>query len=224
MPSITLYRRDGACSMAPHILLPYLHIPFTDVPMTDGPSGYQAADGSISHPEYRKINPAGFVPALVVDGQALTENVAILTYLAGLRPDTGMSGRDEWEKAKVGEWLAWLAGTLHGRGFGSLWRPGRYSDDETVWPSIETKAREFILECYARIEARIGGNPYAVGERLTVVDIILHTFWRWSRALGLRQEDMVEKYPGWAKMMAKVEKLESVRSAMAAEGQELCFT
>ncbi|KAK3672441.1 hypothetical protein LTR78_007748 [Recurvomyces mirabilis] len=224
MSSLALYHRDGACSMAPHIRLLHLPIPFTAVPMIDGPDGYQAADGSFSHADYRKISPAGFVPALVVDGQALTDNAAMLTYLAGLRQDEGLGGSDEWERAKIGEWLAWLAGTLHGRGFGGLWRPGRYSDDETMWPSIEAKARGFILECFARIEAGIGGKPYAVGERLTVVDIMLHTFWRWSRALSLSQEDMVARYPGWAKVMAKVEKLDSVRSAMAAEGQELCFT
>lgn len=46
-------------------------------------------DGGEQHrPEYRALNPAGLVPALVHDGHAITQSLAILEYLDEAFPDT----------------------------------------------------------------------------------------------------------------------------------------
>jgi len=59
LPSLTLYRRNGACTLASHILLTHLNIPFTEVIMDIGEGGLHAADGSLSNAEYRKIHHSG---------------------------------------------------------------------------------------------------------------------------------------------------------------------
>src|SRR3546814_7810676 len=41
-------------------------------------------------PEYLAVNPKGKVPVLVVDGEPLTENIAILGFLADSFPDSGL--------------------------------------------------------------------------------------------------------------------------------------
>lgn len=106
--------------MVAHILLSELGIPFHAVPLHVGDSGYEAADGSFSHAEYvQDINSTGYVPALSVDGEVITENPAILRYIANLAPERQLLGSTALQKARVDEWLAWLLSTLHGAGFGA---------------------------------------------------------------------------------------------------------
>src|SRR5690606_41227871 len=42
-------------------------------------------------PEYLALNPAGRVPALLIDGQVLTESAAIAMHLADLHPQAGLA-------------------------------------------------------------------------------------------------------------------------------------
>jgi glutathione S-transferase len=102
LPSLRLYRIDGACSLAAHMALHELQIPFTSTRMVLNPltEMAEAADGSLTGDDYvREIHPNGQVPALEVqlpgssssDGGAeeaapvvITENPAILMYIADL--------------------------------------------------------------------------------------------------------------------------------------------
>src|SRR6266705_3058745 len=74
--SITLYYAPGACSFASHIALEEVGLPYETVRL-------DLAAGDQRKPEYLRINPRGRVPTVIVDGHALTENVGIMTYLAG---------------------------------------------------------------------------------------------------------------------------------------------
>ncbi len=72
---LTLYYLHGACSMAPHIALEEAGAQYT-LQLVSLPKGEQQA------PEYLNLNPRGRVPALRTEDGVLTENVAILTYIA----------------------------------------------------------------------------------------------------------------------------------------------
>jgi glutathione S-transferase len=225
MHDIVLYRNDGACSMIPHITLKELGIPFTSkaVKITPGVGIDGTKDGSLTRADYLKLQPDGYVPALSVDGAALTEAPAILSYIAELAPDRHFMGKTAWERAKAAEWLAWLSGSLHGTGFAGLWRPLRFSNDESVFVAIQDKAREKIDAGLERIESRLEGKQWAVGDSITVVDIYLHTVWRWLQRIGTEHANAVKGYPNLARIMKKVEQLESVIEIMAVENQPLTF-
>ena len=69
LPTLTLYRIDGACSLVVHITLHELAIPFTSTRMVINPTTRkpEAADGSLTSQDYmRTIHPNGQVPALKV--------------------------------------------------------------------------------------------------------------------------------------------------------------
>ena len=51
--------------------------------------------------EYRKVNPMGQVPALVIDDITLTQSVAIMEYLHDTHPDAGLLPTNPKERAKV---------------------------------------------------------------------------------------------------------------------------
>ena len=122
MTTITLYRKNGTCAMASHIILTEIGVEFAAIQLDWGPDGYQAADGSFTHAEYLKINPSGYVPALSVHGTIITETLAILRFLADLAPARQLLGYTALERARTDAWLSWLSGTLHGLGFKAFWR------------------------------------------------------------------------------------------------------
>ena len=86
---IKLYYSPGACSLAPHIVLEELGIAFEPVLVS-------LKDGDQHKADFMRVNPKARVPALVVDGKLLTENVAILTYLGG-----GYASRGLWPSGRL---------------------------------------------------------------------------------------------------------------------------
>ena len=83
-----LYYSPGACSLAPHIALREADRAF-DLERVDLRS-HRTASGE----DYFTINPKGYVPALQLDGpgsEVLTENAALLQYIADLAPDSGLA-------------------------------------------------------------------------------------------------------------------------------------
>ncbi|KAL2109134.1 hypothetical protein VUR80DRAFT_2932 [Thermomyces stellatus] len=223
-PRLTLYRANGACSIIPHSVLLHYGIPFTSVLMQPGaamtPAGirYVAADGSLTHEDYLAINPAGYVPALVVgegaEAKTITETPALLTYISSLVPQAKLLGDGLLQQTKVVEWMNWLSGTLHSRGFSMYVFPGRVIDDENAHPAVKLKAQDLILKGFARIDEWLRGKEFAVGDGLTVVDFYLYPFWMW----GLMNGFDLEPYPTYAQYAKRIESLEGVRKALAAEG------
>lgn len=220
LPSITLYRANGACSFVPHAVLKELAIPFQDVVMKWGANGLEAADGSVTSEEYRKIHHFGYVPALRVNDTIITEMPAILTYISSLAPDRKLIGQNDLERAKAAEWMAFLSGSLHGMGYGRVFRPGRFSDDEAQFPTIKQQGKQFVADCYKRIDGLLQGKSFAVGEQDTVVDFNLVIFWYWGLGNGF---SMREDYPNYGELVRRMETKESVREVAKLEGKKLSF-
>ncbi|TGJ84199.1 hypothetical protein E0Z10_g4553 [Xylaria hypoxylon] len=228
MSQITLYYVNGACSLVPHMLLRQLGISFKAVPMRlrPGDNGLEAVDGSLSNAEYRKINPAGYVPVLVVDGEVITENFAILTMIALLSPDKeaekAFLGRDSLERVRVTEWMAWLSDTPHSQGYGAFLHPKRFVEGNTeMYPAVKAKGMKNIEYSYDTIEKRLQDRAYVVGEHLTVVDLFIYVLWGWGERHA--HIEMKDKYPAYGKLVQRVEALQGVREAVKAEGRELQF-
>ena len=237
-PPLTLYTFSNTCSLVPASLLLHFGIAFKEVPMRPtihrrGAGGdLEAADGSLSHQDYLRINPTGFVPALVVDENntengndshksptVITEAPAVITYIAALLPQHNLLGVTALQRGQVAEWLAWLSVTLHAGGLSAYWRPERFSDDEKAHDAISHHGKETMKKGYARIEERVRGREFVVGDALTVVEFYLYFFRRWGSEGGL---DM-SAYPNYESMMRRVEALDGVRRSVKADGQALIF-
>ncbi len=66
--------------------------------------------------DYRAINPLGYVPALKLDdGTVLTENAAILQYIAEHYPEAQLAppASDRVGRAKLRQWLSFISAELH---------------------------------------------------------------------------------------------------------------
>jgi glutathione S-transferase len=166
-----LYWYPGTCSRIPYVALEEIGAPFEAV----------LEDRMANGPEYLLINPKGSVPALIVEGRVLTENVAIQTYLARRHPDAQLLPlRDVDTEARVLEMLSWFASSVHPL-VRQLRFPSWYSDDPEALESLRAKATPLLQRAFSILEERLGDRKWLFGD-WSLVDV--HLLWLWFRATG----------------------------------------
>lgn len=220
MSSITFYRGNLSCTFGLHVLLRELKVPHETVVMRFRPTGgYESVDGSVPLEAYLKIHPKGYVPSFVVDGQVITENPAIYTYVGLLAPEKNLLGASQLERTRVVEWMTWFSGRVHGYGFGMYFRPVRFTDDKAQGEEIRARGKEIILEAYATIDKHLAGKTFFVGEAETTVDYYAPIFWYWGNKF--LDTEMKELYPNYTQLVGRMESKQSVQDAAKEEGWPL---
>jgi glutathione S-transferase len=101
---LALYYAPNTCALAPYITLTEARADF-DVRPLDFRKRQNFS------PEYLKINPKHKVPALVVDGKILTENVAIHQWVHRTMGPSDLPRREDPARRSVGP----VAGNLAAR-------------------------------------------------------------------------------------------------------------
>ncbi len=201
-----LYYSPGAASMAVHLTLREIGAPFTlkRVDMSKG-EHKQAA--------YLKLNPAGLIPTLMVDGAPQTETPACLQILterhpeAGLAPQPGQADRGQYLR-----WLAFISNTIHPAMMGFFY-PDRLTKGGDA-DAIKAAAHDRLVGIWDMIEAHLAQNgPYLLGQRLTAADLFLVVTARWARSMAERKPtdrphvralcDLVTKRPSWQAVIAE---------------------
>lgn len=163
-----LYLTPGACSLADHIALHEAGLTFD--PVRVDLATKRTEDGG----DYTKINPKGYVPALVLDdGQVLTENIAILSWVADRAPALAPDG--ELGRIRLIELLAFIATELH-KPFVRSFFPTSDADKEA--------AEGMIRRRLAFVAERMPGD-YLFGDEVSAADAYLYVMLRWARMQGL---------------------------------------
>lgn len=203
---LTIYYSPGACSLASHILLEETGVSFETRRVT-------IANGEHRTGEYLAINPRARVPALDVGGTVITENVAILHYVAGLTDGAGTLPADPLQRARVNELLLFFASSVH-VAFAQFWRPERFTSDATLHPAIVEGGRVALADRFREIESLIEGREWLVGERFTPADLYLFVFWRWGIRIGMP----MDAFPSWRGHMLSLLERPAVMRVLAREG------
>ena len=127
--------------------------------------------------DYRKINPKNLVPALRTDdGAVLTENAAILQYLADQRPASGLAPAG-FARYQLQQWLSFIGSELHKSVFTPLLSP--------TWPA-EGKARA-IADAASRLaylNDHLTGRDWLLDD-FSVADAYLCAVLNWNQAVKL---------------------------------------
>jgi glutathione S-transferase len=167
-----LYHMRGACSLADLIVLGWIGAPHETVPVTLE---------SMKTPEYLALNPGGTVPLLVHGDFSLTENVAILGYLADLYPAARLAGDGSARgRAEVMRWLAFLNSDVH-KAFKPLFSPSRFLDERDRDEELARNARQHIRGYLERIDTQLAGRDWLAGSR-SIADPYLFVVLRWASA------------------------------------------
>lgn len=120
-------------------------------------------------PEIFALNPLGKVPALVTEGQALTDSTAILTYLAD-KHGTLTFPAGTLARARQDAHTQFILDEIDSL----LWTVARHSfglPEALRVPAIKDSAREEFHISAERLANRIEG-PFLMGETMTIADII----------------------------------------------------
>ncbi|MEP7311831.1 MAG: glutathione transferase GstA [Pseudomonadota bacterium] len=197
-----LYYLPGACSLATCISLLEAGQKFEAFAVSRGEK--RTADGK----DYLTINPKGYVPALVLDnGEVLTENVAVLSYVATLNPAAKLAPPvGTLGYFRVVEWLAFISTEVH-KNFGMLFKPGQ---DEAV----KKMAKENLQMRLGFVEKALGDKTWLTGDDYTVADAYLGVVLSWSPRVGV---DLIDK-PKVTAYLARSKARPQVIAARKAEG------
>ncbi len=158
--------------------------------------------------DFYKINPKGYIPALLLDnGHLLTEGVAILQYLSDLNPDSNLAPHPTaFERYLLQEWLTFVNSEIH-KVLGGFFAPNLTEESRQI---IIDKA----LKRFAIVEAALAKNPYLLGNHFSAADAYLFTCTRWAFGQNMDLSGM----PNLLAFMEKVGNLEAVKLVMKAEG------
>jgi glutathione S-transferase len=174
--SYTLYGVPGTASMCVHWMLIELGVAFEYVTLDFEKKAQK-------DPAYLKINPAGHVPALVIDGTAYSETAALLMLLAERHPERGFAPAiGHADRALYLQWMIVLANTLM-PAFRLFYYP-----EEGAGPGNEdaTKAQAIVRieKVFTRVDAVLAdGRPFLLGGKMSSADFLLGMLARWSRNL-----------------------------------------
>jgi glutathione S-transferase len=179
---LTLYYAPGACSMASHIALEETGAEYEPHPVL-------LSKGEQKSEAYLKINPRARVPALRVGDRILTENLAILTYVAKSFPEAKLLPADPFEEARCFSTMAFFASTVHTT-FAHVMRPERYSKDEAAQALIKETGRETFLGYLREIDSMLAGKQWLMGDQYTVADPYALVFYWWGTWIGLPVQEL----------------------------------
>ncbi len=190
-----LYLTPGACSLADHIAMHEAGLAFDRIRVDLGTR--RTEDGG----DFTEVNPKGYVPALVLDdGQLLTENVAILSWVADRAPKLAPGG--ELGRIRLIEMLAFISTELH-KPFIRSFFPTSSTDKEAAEDAIRTRL--------GFLAGRLRGE-YLFGSKFSAADAYLYVMLRWARMQGL---DLPEPLPAFVERMNA---RPAVRLALQHEG------
>lgn len=170
---LTLYHSPMACSLACKLALATAELPHEVVTVRTW-KGEQKSDA------YRAINPHGKVPALETPDGILTENTAILPYIADLVPGKKlMPASGTFERAKAQSWLSYFSSSLHASLSGAMFAlPGCDGDE------CRRSALDRAIGVLTDVDASLANRDHVL-DAFSVCDLYLTVFSMWRAAPAL---------------------------------------
>ena len=208
-----LYYCPGTCSFVPHTLLELLKNNFG---IEYEATAVSLKDGQQHTPEYKAVNPRQQVPALLVNGQLLTQVIAITNFLNDSYPQASILPKDAMAKAQALSTLAWINNTVHPT-FTRVFRPERFGTEEGQ-AGVKQKALDTFKGYLGEINEMLADNrPYLCGQQLTPADIYAICLIRWGGVAGVNPAD----YPRYQSYVNRISQEEPIAGTMALEKIDL---
>jgi glutathione S-transferase len=159
--------------------------------------------------DYFAVNPLGLVPALRTDdGEVLTENAAILQFIADRFPAAGLAppASDAIGRARLQQWLCFIGTELH-KGLMTPLLDRKAPEDAKAYAYRKYASR------LAYLNAHLSGREFLL-DRFSVADAYLATVLGWTQATP--QIDL-SQYPAVKAYLDRMRARPSVAAALGVE-------
>ena len=190
-----LYYAPAACSQASHIALNEAEIPHRLIKVG---RDRRTEDGA----DFNRINSKGYTPALDLgDGTILTENLAILVYIA--EKSGKLLAKDGLQRWRALEATAFMTSEIH-RSFTPFFRDGTAQEKE--------QAAQMLRMRFGTLDEQLGDKEFLVGEQMTIADCYLFIMLSWAFMMGITLPQRLVDYS------TRMKALPSVARTLSAEG------
>jgi glutathione S-transferase len=201
---ILLYYAPITCALVPYITLTEANARFEVRALNFGKAQQRSA-------EYLKLNPKHKVPLLMVDGQPLTENVAIQVWIARTFPQARLLPADPWQELRAISLLSWCASGIHPY-LSRINSPPRVCDVPGSADSVRKLAAEQLLENYKIADEMLAGRDYFF-DHFTAADA--HFYWCFRR--GSQFDLDLSQFANCAAHFERMQSRASVQKLLAYE-------
>jgi glutathione S-transferase len=158
----------------------YLGIPYEEEVLDLGNGEHKSTD-------YMGLNPNGMIPTLVDGDFKLWESRGIVQYLASKKPESGLLGRNDNERADIARWQNWDAAHLARHVGTILWEKvikGMFNMGDTDQAAVDEATGE-VRRFFAVLDSCLAGQQYLVGDTLTVADLTVAATLTYAEPLQL---------------------------------------
>ena len=203
---LTLYYAPMTCALVPYVTLTEAGAEF-DV------QNVNTRSGGNHTPEFLALNPKHKVPVLLIDGEPLTENVAIQIWIARRFPAARLLPAEPRAEIKAISLMAWCASGIHPHLTPNA-RPQNYCDLPGSEESVKRAANKLLNEDFTLADALLAGREWFF-EHFTAPDA--YFFWCFRRAISFKVD--VSGFRNCVSHFERMRERPSVKKVLAYEKQ-----
>lgn len=126
--------------------------------------------GGKDDPVFRRLSPAGRVPAMQDGDVSLWESHAILRYLAERHGSDRFWPRDPVRRAPLEAWIEWSQTELQPAFMGVFWNYWRTPAERRHWPTI-WRMHARCIEAMSLLDTLLAERPFIGGDAFSLADI-----------------------------------------------------
>jgi glutathione S-transferase len=204
MVHLKLYHFPGACSRVTMTALETVGAEYEDEMVN-------LMAGAHMQPAYQCTNPRGKVPALLIDGQLLSENAAILCWINATYPEAGLlpATNSEFEKSQQLSDLFWLSSVWHPYVRANK-MPIRWTTGDTA--PVRERGVELLTPCVRQLEERLSEGQWWYGAWS-----ILDVYFYWAYTTAEEGQFDLSSYPNINRHRAQIVALPAFQRAISRE-------
>lgn len=145
---------------------------------------YEAAGGfeATRDEAYQRIHPLAKLPALIHDGRAIFESVAIVNYIGALVPEKKFVPTEPFARALYDQWSCFALAELEAWLWSNAKHQTLYPEAKRV-PAVVPANQEEFAKAAAVVDRHLADRPYILGDAFTFADINLGYTLNWGRCV-----------------------------------------